>query len=461
MKKIITGCLLMAASAVIAQQSAKDKLFTLIKKQQVSLASIASRSSAGSTLCAMDSLRGNSWHESSSTWTIGSKTEYKRNTHLDITQEKMYSRNSNGYILNYINSYTYSPKFEMLQRISENVYNGTVAKSGLEINQYDGNSNLLANTYYAWQSQNSQWRVNYASTYTYNAANQIVSFKTENWNYTLNMLQNTNKFDYTYNSLNLETSGTTQEWRNSSWRNQLSYNISYDIFNNMTLFETKKWDTVSNVWADDRKFTVSMTNQRFNNYTGQVWDKGSSSWVNESKYVATYNSNMDLLTEENSRWIGAMWTPESKASYTYDLNGRVLKEQYQQWSTTGTSSYFYTNTYDSKGNKIQSIYETFTNNVSVIKQKQEYFYDCLTAGANDEKINTPIIVFPNPSSDVLQIKGAIDQLFITIFDTSGKLVISGNAAETIAVKGLDKGIYLIIVTDNTGAALQTTRFVKD
>jgi hypothetical protein len=461
MKKIITGCLLMAASAVIAQQSAKDKLFTLINKQQASLASIASRSSAGSTLCAMDSLRSSSWNSSSSAWMIGSKSEYKRNSNLDITQEKRYSVSSNRYSLYYINSYTYSPKFEMLQRISENVYNGTVANSGLETSQYDGNSNLLANTYYAWLSQSNQWRANYATTYTYNAANLIVSSKTENWNYAMNMLQNSNKYDYTYNSLNLETSGTTQEWKNTAWRNQSTYNISYDIFSNMTLFETKKWDTVSNVWANDRKFTVSMTNQRFNNYTGQVWDKGSSSWVNETKFVATYNSNNESLTEEYSRWTGTAWTPESKASYTYDVNGRLQNELYEQWSQTGTNSTFYTNTYDSKGNKIQSIHESYTNNIPATKQREEYFYDCLTAGTNDEKINPSVIVFPNPASDVLQIKGAADHSVIKIFDMSGKLVISGNTDECIDVKGLKKGMYHVILTDNTRAALQTTRFVKD
>ena len=72
-----------------------------------------------------------------------------------------------------------------------------------------------------------------------------------------------------------------------------------------------------------------------------------------------------------------------------------------------------------------------------------------------------MLLYPNPSKDVLEIQFEFASAAVKIFDTQGKLIKQINnysSASPIAIQALKPGVYLVkIVKDN---AMVTKRFVK-
>ncbi len=69
-------------------------------------------------------------------------------------------------------------------------------------------------------------------------------------------------------------------------------------------------------------------------------------------------------------------------------------------------------------------------------------------------------IYPNPTNDVVQIKSKMDVLSVEIFDTTGKLIKTSLVKnQSISIKGLEKGIYLLKLnfSDNTAV---TKKLIK-
>jgi hypothetical protein len=80
----------------------------------------------------------------------------------------------------------------------------------------------------------------------------------------------------------------------------------------------------------------------------------------------------------------------------------------------------------------------------------------LSAAEND------VLLFPNPATDVIQIKSSESDLFNwSIWDVSGKSVKTGVtfSNEPISVNDLPKGMYFMRVMSKRGLP-QTIRFIK-
>jgi hypothetical protein len=71
-------------------------------------------------------------------------------------------------------------------------------------------------------------------------------------------------------------------------------------------------------------------------------------------------------------------------------------------------------------------------------------------------------LFPNPSSGIINVEGQItySERFYRIFDTTGKLVISGisNSDSSINLNYISKGMYFLELTD---LKIKPIKFVKD
>ena len=91
-----------------------------------------------------------------------------------------------------------------------------------------------------------------------------------------------------------------------------------------------------------------------------------------------------------------------------------------------------------------------------------YGIDTVEAVANVS--NMPgVKLFPNPAGDEIQISGVSNGTIYTIYDISGRIIMTGNTgtANKISVSGLEQGMYFIRFTEkgNAGRA-QTLRFIK-
>ena len=69
------------------------------------------------------------------------------------------------------------------------------------------------------------------------------------------------------------------------------------------------------------------------------------------------------------------------------------------------------------------------------------------------------ILFPNPTSSVLNIKGVTSDVSISIYDILGKELVSRKTAKQIDINFLKKGIYFINISD--GIKTSVRKFIKN
>ncbi|SEF80931.1 Por secretion system C-terminal sorting domain-containing protein [Halpernia humi] len=82
-----------------------------------------------------------------------------------------------------------------------------------------------------------------------------------------------------------------------------------------------------------------------------------------------------------------------------------------------------------------------------------------TLKTSETKVNK-LQLYPNPAKDVLNVKNISAKSTYKIYDTTGKLVASGNLNGTeIKVNNLPKGVY--VITLNTDGKAQQSKFIKE
>jgi hypothetical protein len=92
---------------------------------------------------------------------------------------------------------------------------------------------------------------------------------------------------------------------------------------------------------------------------------------------------------------------------------------------------------------------TYTANDGTTDSTEATITVTVTAVLNvdDEVYNNSIRIFPNPTKDILFLEGNKNTVEISIYDLLGKKVISKMIANSINVRELTKGVYLIIISD--------------
>lgn len=94
-------------------------------------------------------------------------------------------------------------------------------------------------------------------------------------------------------------------------------------------------------------------------------------------------------------------------------------------------------------------YQSVTSGTNI--SKSAWFYadmNAMSVGVNEINIPaTQFILFPNPASDVVNVVLPSNELpsKIELLDVTGKMVLSGYNASQISVKGIQNGLYYILV----------------
>ena len=100
----------------------------------------------------------------------------------------------------------------------------------------------------------------------------------------------------------------------------------------------------------------------------------------------------------------------------------------------------------------------FSINSSLIESNKPVWGTCPTAGVDDQN-QLNISIYPNPSSDTVYIDGNYSQLKVVVYDILGKQVINKSITNSIDISQLDKGVYILQLSD--GAKLTTQRIIKN
>jgi hypothetical protein len=87
-------------------------------------------------------------------------------------------------------------------------------------------------------------------------------------------------------------------------------------------------------------------------------------------------------------------------------------------------------------------------------------YDSNLSGLNT-LTEEGLVVYPNPTSSILNLEGLHTTDKVQLLDLQGKLILSGNQqSKSLDISTLEKGVYLLRVS-REGKHIQTVKILKD
>ncbi len=198
-------------------------------------------------------------------------------------------------------------------------------------------------------------------------------------------LNNTLKYDVSTNWLFLG---------DSAYANNYNYLQTFDANNNILSTIAQRW--IGGMWVNWSNVVYTYNSMgQLATATFQNW--GGATWVNQEQDVYSYNTANQLYLEQSNTWNGLTSTflPNTQKIYYYDGSGRLIQEVDQTYNTgsslyeytaetsysysliTNTVTYsvwsgsafvdnnMYTDTYDSTGDLLTRLYQTFNGSVWV------------------------------------------------------------------------------------------------
>lgn len=349
-------------------------------------------------------------------------------------------------------------------------YNGSGWEDNYGYNyEYDGNNNLIAETYLGWD--NGVWKVREKTTYAYNANNKVIQEVGQEWNTTTNALENSYRDTYTYTSGNL-TGQIAEIWENSNWVNEWRNDITYT--NNLpqsALF----YNWVGSQWVLDSRETITYNgNNKISTSVTEDWV--GSQWINSGKSLLTYNASNQILNIRYAEWddFNLLWKENYRTDYVLDATGNRISEEntdiaantkYKLEGNYDTSSFMSSFTHPFKDKSgVDYLFEDFPF-VNKILSTNQYWFDTPTNSYKEssrttydynstitlsvekpEIVNATITIFPNPTTSMvnLAISNAVTIDKVVVIDATGKTVLQQNQNTTqVNVEKLGAGLYII------------------
>ena len=100
----------------------------------------------------------------------------------------------------------------------------------------------------------------------------------------------------------------------------------------------------------------------------------------------------------------------------------------------------------------------FSDNAPLSESNKPVWGTCSAASVDDQN-QLDISIYPNPSSDIVYIEGNYTKLKAVVYDIPGKQVINKSITNHIDISQLDKGVYILQLSD--GVKLTTQRILKN
>lgn len=148
-----------------------------------------------------------------------------------------------------------------------------------------------------WQQESNSWRIEAKNLITYDANQRIISYLSQVYNYSTELLENYMLSTNIYENNNY--TNTYQRWENNQWLNYFRYFYSYIDDTRKDTTKRSDWDTSLNEWIPD---TQTITNYDFRanakHYTRKEYTD------NQWKTIKTYDYywspfNTDFINTEN------------------------------------------------------------------------------------------------------------------------------------------------------------------
>jgi hypothetical protein len=177
--------------------------------------------------------------------------------------------------------------------------------------------------------------------------------------------------DYSSNGASLNVNDSTSyTYYSSSRGGDLTHTMKYDV--------KTSWNFVGDT-AFMYNMNYLQTFDGNNNILStiaQVW--GGTGWVNSTNALYTYNSSNQLISIVYQTWTGgAAWTNTAEDVYSYNTAGQLYLDQYNTWNTL-TSSFLPTSQkiyyYDGTGRLIQEVDQSYNSGSGLYNYTSQVLY---------------------------------------------------------------------------------------
>ena len=306
---------------------------------------------------------------------------------------------------------------------------------------FDSNGDLSVIIESSWDESSAAWLNDYKEEYTYNA-NGDIELEVESELDTNSIWVDQWKSEYTYNGTELELI-VDYSWDDDSlnWQAEDKYEYLYSGGLLIELLESY-WDET--YWKQDRKdvFTLDI-NGNIVEVIVHFWFTGQQAWVASRKQEYGYdtqgNPNLEIIFGWNSG--DSVWQQDGKYEYLYNQTYSISDLQLPPLS-------FFTPDYNNEIHNMPVSYEYYTWQSSIwfMNETNEYYYsehEMVNIAENEETI---LQVYPNPSSDKINISGiaSTEASKVEILDIGGRVILSkiflGNTS--IDTHEMCTGVYI-------------------
>lgn len=356
-------------------------------------------------------------------------------------------------------TYTYNAADNILTD-EEFAWNGTRWVNDRKITYtYDANENLIMVIADRWDDDMNNWVMSYGikKLLTYNSANQITAIEVEEYSEISQQWRKGEKQEYVVNAAGEITEAVTFRFipHMNDWQKEMMYS-------NISWQRFDKTDLTSRpiMIGGDNNMKYADLSYWFENKWHSI---GYSETFYNAAGFMTLNSNYqyidDSLVESLRTAIAYYPNNDEKENQTYDLQGGVLEH---------TDGYDYVNTYDNDGDITDKIFRQWNSEDDEYENYSRTLtsYTTITVGIEDQNHKfSQITLYPNPVNNgkiIVNLSGKTSEAIINVYDMTGKNVlehktIGGENNILLDVTSLPKGLYSVSIHQNTGIA--NTQFI--
>jgi Secretion system C-terminal sorting domain len=202
-------------------------------------------------------------------------------------------------------------------------------------NQLPLNVSIKDNQRYLWRGEcidypqeldsRSVWSAKISSDTMYVIASSIY----ETWDSSSNAWSNNTKYTYSYDGDYHLTTLLQEEWDSSSWRNILKYTFTNDQYGYVDKELLQSW--YNNYWINFEKYSFV-----YNSGGNKIWKLiqrwGGTDWINYWLITYDYNKNEQQIEKLEQNWNGIAWVNINRCATTYDGYNNKSEDLNQLWN---------------------------------------------------------------------------------------------------------------------------------
>lgn len=417
----------------------------------------------------MSGSRYDYWSTAKSDWVISDsmKYEYNANNDLVLITQRKYDQNFASWNITKYTVIKYDQNGNQLLYLDSNLEPAYFSWRGKAVSEYNPDNTVKQSTRYSWNTNTNSWQAGIRYLYTYNSAGKQSTVIIEKYFPHRKAMVPENKYSYTYNADGLYDMILSENWDtiNNAWVLAYRSNSLYNSDKQELMYKGEEYK--NNVWVNSHKVEwIYNSDKQISSRTDFQWEAGKSDWVASLKNSFYYDDKKYLEAVVSTWWNEGTgkWDNYSSSQYGLNLFGWPVSYLYSQWDG-GAAKWVYNTKRASKFDNVG--YETYrftqmwdkTNSVFVNNSRQSWSYqDKNTASADVVEHLAPLTVYPNPATDLLDIRltaGMKSAVRFTFHDATGKLVYSTeefvkeSGAHTLRLNRavMPSGMYVLSATD--------------